>query len=135
MIANGLRHRMRCIGLIGGMLALLFQLFAWTLIMPAKSAPTSEITICTAQGLVHLDADDALAGAELPTDHPAKHPADHQDGGSCPLCPLIGGLHLPPPLHQMASGAATRHGPVALPGALILAGWFLSTLQARAPPV
>lgn len=122
---------MLCIGLMGGVLALLFQLFAWTLTMPAKSAPTTGITICTAQGLVHLDADGALAGAELPTEHPAKHP----DGGSCPLCPLIGGLHPPPSIHQVEQGAVTRHSPVALPGALILAGWFLSTLQARGPPV
>lgn len=127
----GLRRRTRGIALMGGVLALLFQLFAWTLTMPAKSATVTEITICTAQGLVHLDADGALAGAELPTEHPAEHP----DGGSCPLCPLIGGLHLPPPLHQMAPDAVVRHGPMALPGALILTGWFLSTLQARAPPV
>lgn len=127
----GLRHGTRRIALMSGVLALLFQLFAWTLTMPATSAPGTDAAICSAQGLVHSNADDALAGAALPTDHPTGH----QDGGSCPLCPLIGGLHLPPPLHQMAPGVVVRHGPVALPGALILAGWFLSTLQARAPPV
>ncbi|MCG5238724.1 DUF2946 family protein [Azospirillum doebereinerae] len=130
MIGGGIRQRARRIGLTAGALALLFQLFAWTLTMPATFAPLNEIAVCTAEGLVHLDVEGPPSGAELPTEHPAKHP----DGGSCPLCPLVGGLHLPPPLHLVSQDAVTRHSPVALPGALILTGWFLSTLQARAPP-
>lgn len=123
------------IGLTAGALALLFQLFAWTLIMPATSAPISGIAICTAEGLVHLDLEGPPADADLLANHPAGHPADHPGGGSCPLCPLVGGLHLPPPLPLVVRDAMTRHSPAALPGALILTGWFLSTLQARAPPV
>lgn len=131
MIGNGISRKVRRIGLMAGALALMLQLFAWTLTMPAKSTPLDGITVCTAEGLVHLDVDGPPAGAELP----AEHPMEHADGGSCPLCPLVGGLHLPPPLHLVSQDAVARHGPVTLPGALILAGWFLSTLQARAPPV
>ncbi|WP_391346735.1 hypothetical protein [Azospirillum sp. A23] len=56
-------------------------------------------------------------------------------GGSCPLCPLIGGLAMPPPDLPMTRASVGRHSPEVLPGDVIAAGWFLSTLQARAPPV
>lgn len=129
------RETVRCIGLMAGAFALMLQVFAWTLTMPAKTATANGIAggiangiiVCTAEGLVHLDVD----GPPFGTDTPAKH----SDTASCPLCPLIGGLHLPPPIHLVLRQAVARHGPEGLPGALVVAGWFLSTLQARAPPV
>ncbi|WP_431859127.1 DUF2946 domain-containing protein [Azospirillum sp.] len=125
-----LGRTIRRIGLMAGVIALMLQVFAWTLTMPAQVAamnPMDGMTICTAEGLVHLDADGAPAG----TDAPMKHPGMEH----CPLCPLIGGLYLPPPVQTVLRQTVTRHGPEGLPGAVVVAGWFLSTLQARAPPV
>ncbi|MBP2302704.1 DUF2946 family protein [Azospirillum picis] len=129
MIVATVSRRMRGTALLAGVLALLLQLFSWTLVMPARTSPANWIIVCTAEGLVHLDVDGppaGTAGKELP----AKAP----DTGGCPLCPLVGGLHLPPPLHLVPQAAVARHSPLSLPGRLVLAGWFLSTLQARAPP-
>ncbi|WP_372394713.1 DUF2946 family protein [Azospirillum sp. HJ39] len=136
---HGLRRGLRRVGLTAGMAALLVQLFAWALLMPAMSAPAGGIgggiAVCTAEGMVLLDVDRPPANAELPSGQAPDHPDGHAGGGGCPLCPLIAGLHLPPPLFLVTQDSVIRHGATALPGALILAGWFLSTLQARAPPV
>lgn len=115
------------IGLMVGVIALMLQVLAWTLTMPAKFTADNWTTICTAEGLVHLEGNGAPGGADLPAKHPV---AEH-----CPLCPLIGGLYLPPVVQLVLRQAVARHGPEGLPGAVVVAGWFLSTLQARAPPV
>ncbi len=132
-------RELRRAGLTAGMLALLVQLFAWALLMPAMSAPVGAtsggIAVCTAEGMLTLDVDGPPANAELPSGQATDHPDGHAGGGGCPLCPLIAGLHLPPPLFLVTQETVIRHSAAALPGALILAGWFLSTLQARAPPV
>lgn len=122
---------MRHIGLLAGAVALLFQIFAWTLAMPAKSAGGDWITICSADGLtrVQVDADGDPTGSPAGDDDSAAH------AGSCPLCPVIGGLSVPPPLLMVATPQVLiRHGAPALPGARVAAGWYLSALQARAPP-
>ncbi|PWC53830.1 hypothetical protein TSO221_09890 [Azospirillum sp. TSO22-1] len=124
---KGLGRTVRRIGLMAGVIALMVQVFAWTLAMPAQVAAIDWMTVCTAEGLVHLDVDGAPTG----TDAPVKHPGMEH----CPLCPLIGGLYLPPPVQPVLRQTIARHGPEGLPGAEVVAGWFLSTLQARAPPV
>ena len=119
----------RRIGLWAGVIALLFQSLAWSITLPTRSIDADWATICSADGLVrvHVDADGAPAGED--------EPAPHAGTGSCPLCPLIGGLSLPPPFAEPVSPQVlARHDPVGLPGDRIAAGWFLSTLQARAPP-
>ena len=119
---------MRLAGLWVGALALLVQVFAWTLTMPAVDLAADLESICTADGLSHGPSGDGPAGNH--------DPAQHAGAGHCPLCPLIGGLHLPPPLVQPTlPQSIAHHGPEALPGDMVVAGWFLSTLQARAPPV
>lgn len=121
------RRAVRRIGLMAGVIALMLQVFAWTLTLPAKFAAADEMSICTAEGVVHLAED----GAPADTDSPVRHPGME----NCPLCPLIGGLYLLPPVLPVLRQTVARHGPEGLPGAVVAAGWFLSTLQARAPPV
>lgn len=116
------------VGLMAGMLALMLQVFAWALTMPAQSAVVDRVTICTADGLVYLDVDWPFTDTEQPA-----HDAAMMDG--CPLCPLIGGLYLPPPPHLLLQHSCLRHGPEGLPVEPVIVAWFLSTLKARAPPV
>ncbi|MFD1626061.1 DUF2946 family protein [Azospirillum griseum] len=142
MIGTGNKGlRTRRVSLLAGAVALLLQIVAWAW-MPAMAAPLpgagggdgpSRIVICTPDGFktVLLDAQ----GAPIQTDADRNADTDTaMSGGSCPLCPLIGGLALPPPLALLTPDDVGRHGPEALPGDRIAAGWFLSTLQARAPP-
>ncbi|HYH37131.1 MAG TPA: DUF2946 family protein [Azospirillum sp.] len=130
-MARFAKHRagFRRIGLLAGALALLLQTVAWSMTMPSRSLDGGWITICSAQGLVavHVDADGAPTGGD---DSPQAEPA-----GSCPLCPLVAGLTLPPPFVEAAAPPVPPgHDAAALPGDRIAAGWFLSSLQARAPP-
>lgn len=123
-----LRLMLRRLTLLAGAVALVVQMVAWALVMPARSLAADLIPICAADGTVHLVADDGA-------DDPAP-PSHHAGADSCPLCPLIGGLSTPPPpALPLLPQTIARHGPEALPGDLLVTGWFLSTLQARAPPV
>ncbi|CAO3415876.1 DUF2946 family protein [Azospirillum doebereinerae] len=136
MSANQDRMRpKRWAGLAAGAVALLLQIVAWAW-MPAMTAhagtvDSDRIVICTPGGLKTMVVGDH--GANIAPDTGQAEPA--MSGGSCPLCPLVGGLALPPPDLRMMRVTAGTHGPEALPGDLIATGWFLSTLQARAPPV
>ncbi|WP_236784025.1 DUF2946 family protein [Azospirillum humicireducens] len=114
------------------------------MIASANAAESGRIVICTPDGFktVALDgrasagdpARFGLTESELVNSDTGKSdPAI--SGASCPLCPLVGGLAMPPPDLRMARASVGRYGPEALPGDAIAAGWFLSTLQARAPPV
>lgn len=121
---------MRHGGLMVVALAFLLQIVAWAW-MPAWAAAADdgsngEIIICTANGLVKITPDGA-AGPDGDDTDATNH--------GCPLCPLVGGLALPPqPPLQAVPVQTLRHQAVALSGAQIAAGWFLATLQARAPP-
>jgi len=130
-------------GLAAGVLALLLQVVAWAwmpaVIASATAAESSRIVICTPDGFKTVVLDDHGTAGD-----PARSDLGQGDllqgdllmsGGSCPLCPLIGGLAMPPPDLGMTRASAGRHSPEALPGDVIAAGRFLSTLQARAPPV
>lgn len=131
-------------GLMAGVLAFLVQIMAWSVTMPAMAQPTTAgmaqpataemvITICTADGLKDItfaapDRETADQRAEKPTAKITK-------AGHCPLCPVMSGAGLPPvdltaqPLRlPMLADART------LPGDVIAAGWFLSSLQATGPP-
>ncbi len=132
-------RRTRRVSLLAGAVALLLQIVAWAW-MPALAAPANDsgsnrIVICTPDGFKTLLLDDRGAPVDP---HGGQTESGQTDaamsGGSCPLCPLIGGLALPPPVALIMPIDAVRHGPEALPGDRIAAGWFLSTLQARAPP-
>ncbi|WP_247877416.1 DUF2946 family protein [Azospirillum brasilense] len=138
-----IRERLRRIGLLAGLLAFVVQMMVWTVTMPAMaldaagvgagaaSAGVETITICTANGVKTI------------TLGPNGEPVADQDGGAtgaaaghCPLCPTMAGT-APPPLPPMAALPALRLAMAdarALPGGVIAAGWFLSSLQARAPP-
>lgn len=142
-------------GALAGALALLFQVVAWAwLPMPAMGMGT--LVICSPEGLkvVTLGPDgqaisaQAISGQALPDqDGPVKAGKADPDqlkgrtnsgtasyAPGCPLCALVAGLTTPPPLDLGLPTVMVRHDPVALPGERIAAGWFLSTLQARAPP-
>ncbi|MFS2012078.1 DUF2946 domain-containing protein [Azospirillum sp. CT11-132] len=126
---------MRRAGLAAGAIALLLQIVAWAwmpaLISSANVADSDRMVICTPDGFK------TVVGSDHGTDgDPAAGKTEPiMSGGSCPLCPLIGGLAMPPPDLRMVPAMASRHSPELLPGELIAAGWFLSTLQARGPPV
>lgn len=125
--------RLRRLGLLAGLLAFVIQVTAWSMMVPGRAASAGEaevITICGADGLrsITLDAD----GTPLPEDGTGKAAASC---GHCPLCPVMGGVGLPP-----VSGAALpvvwlpvadHPAPTADP---ITAGRLLSGLRARAPP-
>lgn len=122
------RQWMRGAGLMVVALAFLLQIVAWAW-MPAQAAVSAdgqdgEIIICTANGLVKLNPDGGDSGDDgAATEH------------GCPLCPLVSGLALPPqPPLQAVPVRTIRYQAAVLPGAQIAAGWFLATLQARAPP-
>ncbi|WP_377807192.1 DUF2946 family protein [Azospirillum sp. A29] len=142
-------------GLAAGAIALLLQVVAWAwmpaVIASATAAESSRIVICTPDGFKTVVMDDhGMAGDPAGDESDSAKNDSGQSGlgqgdllqgdllmsgGSCPLCPLIGGLALPPPDLRMTRASVGRHSPEALPGDVIAAGWFLSTLQARAPPV
>lgn len=133
-------------GLSAGMLAFLVQILAWSVTMPAMALAAvtgaeqgTVITICSSDGFkqVRVGPDgqalpgDASASGEAPGDGGAMAKTGH-----CPLCPVIGGAGLPPPvLSAQPLFTTVLADERMLPGAVIAAGWFLSTLQARAPPV
>ncbi|MBP2232615.1 hypothetical protein J2847_005946 [Azospirillum agricola] len=119
---------------MAGAIALLFQLVSWAWMpawISAASADTNRIVICTPTGLKTVVLGDLGTSAVPDAGAPEAAAAD----GFCPLCPLVGGLAMPPLTTLAAAVDFERHGPEALPGRRVAAGWFLSSLQARAPPV
>ncbi|WP_238474995.1 DUF2946 domain-containing protein [Azospirillum cavernae] len=121
----------RRVGLMAGVLAFLCQVLAWSVAMPAVSLAASgeRITICSVDGVktIKIGPD----GQAIPDDDQGKAGAS----GHCPLCPLVGGAGLPPPPPLVAPNErVAAHDARALPGDVIAAGWFLSSLQARGPP-
>jgi hypothetical protein len=117
------------IGLGAGTLALLAQILIWAwapaAVASADGVSFGGILVCTPSGFKTVVLNDQGDG-DGPT------PALGQDG--CPLCPLIGGLALPPPdlfaltlVFRPFDGepGAERHS---------VSTWFLYNLQARAPP-
>lgn len=118
--------RRRAAALSAGAIAFLFQVLAF-LWLPAM-APSALVAICTADGMTYR---------ALPADSGQPADEDTHDAAKqgCPLCPVMAGLSVPPPPITGALPAErSRHTATALPGAFVAAGWFLSTLQARAPP-
>ncbi|WP_247871878.1 DUF2946 family protein [Azospirillum sp. TSO35-2] len=132
-------RRVRRLGLMAGVAALLLQVIAWgwmpSIVGTARAGDDSTVLICSVDGLksVILDAQDDGAGdAAAPSGTPSK-PSPYGTG-HCPLCPLMSGLALPPPPTSIGPTLAEARDSRPLPGERIAAGWFLSTLQARAPP-
>lgn len=126
-------------GLLAAAVALIVQLIAWAW-MPAWSASgggtaTQFTAICTPDGVkvVAFDEDGLVAELQSSTLPSEKSPANKPEG-QCPLCPLIGGLGLVPAQAVVMPSDVERHSPTTLPGSQIATGWFLATLQARAPP-
>ncbi|MBP2232614.1 hypothetical protein J2847_005945 [Azospirillum agricola] len=128
--------RIRCAGLLAGLLAFVVQMMVWSATMPAMAlaeAPggTETIAICSADGvkMITIGSD----GQPDSGDYGSNTTGAAKD--HCPLCPTMTGAGLPP----LASMVVPSQGMVAadacaLPGDVIAAGWFLSSLQARAPP-
>lgn len=124
-------QRVRRFGLLAGALAFLCQVMAWTLLMPAAMVQAGTIPICTAEGIVLVAVDDN--GDRLPDSQ--KPDKGTTAAMACPLCPLIAGTAPPPaPIAAPLPAEIGRHMPQVLPGAFVAAGWFLSSVQARAPP-
>jgi hypothetical protein len=133
-VDQNVTRRARRVGLMAGAVALLLQIVAWAWLpvwlSSSNAAEGVGIVICTPDGLKTLASgnDGTPPGQATTKTDPAKA------GAGCPLCPLVAGLALPPPVDPVMPADLARHGSGALPGERIAAGWFLSTLQARAPP-
>ncbi len=133
-------QRTRWTSLLAGAVALLLQIVAWAWMpavimsanaaVPTIEAKTGRIVICTPDGFRTVMLDDH----GTPTDSDRGVPRPALSGDSCPLCPLLGGLALPPPALRVMPANVPLHSQQVLPSERIAAGWFLSTLQARAPP-
>lgn len=141
-------RQVRRLGLVAGMAALLLQVIAWGW-MPlnsgamgsgtAQAAETVSLATCSSGGLTTIQADAAGFGiGELgiapDSDRERSPEPAHSGTGHCPLCPLVSGLALPPPLLAVGPVLAMARDTRLLPAEHSAAGWFLSTLQARAPP-
>lgn len=129
-------ERARRIGLLAGALALLFQMLAIPFTMPLMGQRSGEtIVICTAEGMSTITLDAAGQPVMDAAGKPAQ-PGGHDSCDGCLTCSLcnLPGL-LTPALTLVLPVVWVRHGPEALPGSHIAAGWFLSCLQARAPPL
>lgn len=131
----GIAHRtgrrplpaLRRISLLIGATAFLLQILTWSVYAPAMAAGEA-VAICSIEGMivVHLDAD----GQPITPEKTAP------DNKHCGLCLLAQGLGAAPAtINAQLPLRVVHHGAEALPGAAIAAGWFLSTLQARAPPI
>ncbi|WP_247894348.1 DUF2946 family protein [Azospirillum sp. B510] len=122
---------------MAGMVALLLQVIAWGWMPLASGAPRNgemaPLLICSSGGLtsIAVDAADYAIG-----DNGSQKAPDHAVTGlgHCPLCPLVAGLAPPPPPLTVGPALAMTDDTRLLPAERIAAGWFLSTLQARAPP-
>ena len=129
---------------MAGMAALLLQVIAWgwmtSVTGTVGTGETAALLICSSGGLTTIQADAAdygIAefGVVLDEDGDGKSPeSSHSGTGHCPLCPLVAGLALPPPLLAVGPAFAAARDTRLLPAERIATGWFLSTLQARAPP-
>jgi hypothetical protein len=140
-------RRVRRLGLVAGMAALLLQVIAWGW-MPmgtgtstgiARAGERLSLPICSSGGLTTIQADAADYGISefgIAYDSgPGKSPDTALAGnGHCPLCPLVAGLALPPPPLSVGPAISMARDTRLLPAERIAASWFLSTLQARAPP-
>ncbi|WP_247875771.1 DUF2946 family protein [Azospirillum sp. TSH100] len=126
------------------MAALLLQVIAWSW-MPigtgiARAGETTvSLPICSSGGLTTIQADAAdygIAEFGIAYDDDQGQPPTpgHSVTGHCPLCPLVAGLALPPPPLSVGPALAMARDTRLLPAERIAAAWFLSTLQARAPP-
>lgn len=124
---RGLLQTLRQAGVMAGAAAFLLQMLTWSVYAPAMAAGGETVLICTIDGMTEITL--GPDGQPVSPDK-AKAEANH-----CGFCLLANGLTTPP-LSAAASPPVqlARHGAEALPGGLIAAGWFLSTLQARGPP-
>jgi len=127
-------QRVRRIGLLAGALAFLCQVMAWTLLMPAAAVQAAMVPICTAEGLILAAVDES--GTPVSDPRGGEEPGKGTTAAmACPLCPLIAGMALPPvPPSDPLPAEIHRRSPQALPSAFVASGWFLSGIQARAPP-
>lgn len=128
--------RIRSAGLLAGMLAFVVQMMVWSVTMPAMALDggpggLETISICSVDGIrtITVDAD----GQPVPDDGGSGSTGAAK--GHCPLCPIMAGAGLPPqpPLGTPVQAMVLADSRT-LPGDVVAAGWFLSSLQARAPP-
>jgi hypothetical protein len=128
--AAGTSGVFRRIGLLAGAVAFLLQMFVWSIQAPAVAAG-SLIPVCTVDGITLVDLNPDAQNPDSGSGDPAK--AKFKAAG-CPLCPLAQGLSVPPPALEPAKPSfLVHHSSLRLPGDYIAAGWYLSSLKARAP--
>lgn len=124
---------------MAGVLALLVQMVAWGIGLPADAASgrdgsAGSIVICTVEGLKRIAVDaDGVALADSRTDDGSV--GGGTGGGHCPLCPLVGGAGLPPaPFAVSTPGLVVLAVASAATDDAVLDSRISSGWQARAPP-
>lgn len=148
---SGTVRQGRRLGLVAGMASLLLQVIAWGWMSPipgtVRAGQSTPLLICSAGGLTTILVDST--DYDVSKAVPGGRTADQAGGGQgdlpmptpfgtdhCPLCPLVAGLALPPPPMPIIGPVIVESGASRLlSGERIAAGWFLSTLKARAPPL
>lgn len=129
---------------MAGVLALLVQMMAWGIGLPADAASgrdgsAASIVICTVEGLkrVAVDADGVALADSRTDDGSAGGGTGGADagGGHCPLCPLVGGAGLPPaPFAVSTPGLVVLAVASAATDDAVLDSRISSGWRARAPP-
>lgn len=117
---------LRRITLLIGAAAFLMQVLTWSVYAPAMAMGEATV-ICTMDGMTEV-----YLG---PDGQPVKPEKSKADSKHCGFCVLAKGVSAASPqLMAQPPVRMARHGAETLPGEVIAAGWFLSTLQARGPP-
>lgn len=118
---------LRRITLLTGAAAFLLQLLTWSVYAPAMALGEATV-ICTMDGMTEV-----YLG---PDGQPVTPDKGKSDSKHCGFCVLAKGVSTASPqILAQPPVRMARHGAETLPGEVIAAGWFLSTLQARGPPV
>lgn len=120
-------------GLLAAALALLVQVVAWAWMpawLDAAGDAAATLEICTPDGyrIAVADAGPADPGTTLDPPHAAKAT------GSCPLCPLVGGLASPPGPAGLLTVVHAQRDRIVPPAGRIASSRALAAAQARAPP-
>jgi hypothetical protein len=124
---------LRRIGLLIGAVAMLVQLIAWSSLPMATMALAMDLA---ADDLAMCSVHDTTSAASETDARPVAPDAAAHHGHGCPLCTLVQGLSSPPPISAACAPVTlTVAQTVPMSGELVAAAWFLSSLQARAPPV
>lgn len=118
-------------------LALLVQVVAWAWMpawLDAAGDAAAALEICTPDGYRMAATDDDAGPATADPGTALDPPHAAKAHGSCPLCPLVGGLASPPGPTAPLPVVHAHRDRIVPPAGRIASGRVLAAAQARAPP-